>query len=137
MSKICNIIFWIENDPPLFGTFPKIHPFWYRQPSLRRIDTSASFEQQKGNLSLLFKTLKKSILNITETRAEEKYKDRAWEYFSAVYILATTTQRGMAMSSLGLQCALCRVTIIPDIDTGLYSAENCRSRVWNSRFPQK
>ena len=29
MAKICNINFWIENDPPpLFGTFPKIHPFW-------------------------------------------------------------------------------------------------------------
>ena len=26
-SKICNINFWIENDPPPFGTFPKIHPF--------------------------------------------------------------------------------------------------------------
>ena len=30
MAKICNINFWIENDPspPPFGTFPKIHPFW-------------------------------------------------------------------------------------------------------------
>ena len=33
MSKICNIIFWIENGPP-FGTFSKIHPFWYFHPSL-------------------------------------------------------------------------------------------------------
>ena len=28
MAKICNINFWIGNDPPPFGTFPKIHPFW-------------------------------------------------------------------------------------------------------------
>ena len=29
MAKICNINFWIENDPPPpFGTFPKIHQFW-------------------------------------------------------------------------------------------------------------
>ena len=33
-SKICNINFWIGNDPPPFGTFPKIHPFWRRHPSL-------------------------------------------------------------------------------------------------------
>ena len=34
-SKICNINFWIGNDsPPPFGTFPKIHPFWRRPPSL-------------------------------------------------------------------------------------------------------
>ena len=27
--KICNINFWIENDPPPpFDTFPKIHPIW-------------------------------------------------------------------------------------------------------------
>ena len=32
-SKICNINFWIGNDPP-FGTFPKIHPFWSGRPSL-------------------------------------------------------------------------------------------------------
>ena len=36
MAKICNIFFWIENDPPPlpFGTFPKIHPFWMCQASL-------------------------------------------------------------------------------------------------------
>ena len=35
-SKICNINFWIGNyPPPPFGTFPKIHPFWRRHPSLR------------------------------------------------------------------------------------------------------
>ena len=37
MSKICNINFWIENDPhptPPFGTFPKTHPFWCAHPSL-------------------------------------------------------------------------------------------------------
>ena len=30
VPKICNINFWIENDPPtpLFGPFPKIHPIW-------------------------------------------------------------------------------------------------------------
>ena len=28
MAKICNINFWIGNDPPPFGIFPKIHPFW-------------------------------------------------------------------------------------------------------------
>ena len=26
MTKICNIIFWIENPPLPLGTFPKIHP---------------------------------------------------------------------------------------------------------------
>ena len=26
--------FWIENDTPPFGTFPKIHPFWMCQASL-------------------------------------------------------------------------------------------------------
>ena len=35
MAKICNINFWIENDPTPFGTFPKIHPFWMYQASLR------------------------------------------------------------------------------------------------------
>ena len=35
MAKICNINFWIENDPPPFGTFPKIHPFWRRSASLK------------------------------------------------------------------------------------------------------
>ena len=36
MAKICNINFWNENDlPPSFGTFPKIHPFWYGKSSLR------------------------------------------------------------------------------------------------------
>ena len=35
MAKICNINFWIENDPPPpFGTFPKIHPFWKGNASL-------------------------------------------------------------------------------------------------------
>ena len=34
MAKICNINFLIENDPPLFGTFPKIHSFWRRSASL-------------------------------------------------------------------------------------------------------
>ena len=29
---ICNRKFWIEFDP--FGTFPKMHPIWQRQPSL-------------------------------------------------------------------------------------------------------
>ena len=29
VPKICNMNFWIENDPsPPFGTFPKIHPIW-------------------------------------------------------------------------------------------------------------
>jgi len=35
MAKICNIIFWIENEPPPPGTFPKIHPFWKGKASLR------------------------------------------------------------------------------------------------------
>ena len=34
MAKICNINFWIENGPPPFGTFPKIHPFWKGKASL-------------------------------------------------------------------------------------------------------
>ena len=34
-SKIYKINFWIENyRPPPFETFPKIHPFWYPDPSL-------------------------------------------------------------------------------------------------------
>ena len=32
VPKICNKKFWIENDPPPFTTFPKIHTIWY--PSL-------------------------------------------------------------------------------------------------------
>ena len=28
IPKICNIDFWIENDLPPFGTFPKIHSIW-------------------------------------------------------------------------------------------------------------
>ena len=36
MAKICNINFWIENDPPPpLGTFSKIHPFWKGNASLR------------------------------------------------------------------------------------------------------
>ena len=36
-NKICNVIFWIGNDPPHppFGTFPKKHPFLSRESSLR------------------------------------------------------------------------------------------------------
>ena len=34
MSKIYNINFWIENDPPPFATFSKAHPLWRRHPSL-------------------------------------------------------------------------------------------------------
>ena len=36
VTKICNIHFWIENDAPAppFGTFPKNHPIWWRDPSL-------------------------------------------------------------------------------------------------------
>ena len=34
VSKICNIHFWIENDPPP-GTFLKIHPIWRSHPSLK------------------------------------------------------------------------------------------------------
>ena len=32
----CNVDFWIENPPPPFGTFPKIHPFWWHHPSLSK-----------------------------------------------------------------------------------------------------
>ena len=28
VPKICNIDFWIENDPPPFGIFPKTHLIW-------------------------------------------------------------------------------------------------------------
>ena len=35
--KICNVNFLIENDPPPFGTFLKIHPTWYRHPFLIHI----------------------------------------------------------------------------------------------------
>ena len=34
VPKICNIKFWIENEPPLFRTFPKIHPILYSHSSL-------------------------------------------------------------------------------------------------------
>ena len=35
VPKICNINFWIENDPPPpFGTLPNIHPIWRSHPSL-------------------------------------------------------------------------------------------------------
>ena len=38
VPKICNIKFWIENDPPSpFGTFPKNHPIWYSHPFLNVI----------------------------------------------------------------------------------------------------
>ena len=36
VPKICNITFWIENDPPTLGTFPKNHLFCYRPPSLMK-----------------------------------------------------------------------------------------------------
>ena len=35
VPEISNINFFIENDPPPFGTFPKIHPIWQRDPSLK------------------------------------------------------------------------------------------------------
>ena len=28
VPKTCNLNFWIENDPPPFGAFQKIHPIW-------------------------------------------------------------------------------------------------------------
>ena len=40
VPKICNIIFWIENAPPPFGAFPKIHPIWR---SLASLSVAASF----------------------------------------------------------------------------------------------
>ena len=51
MSKICNINFWIGNDPPApFGTFPKIHPFWRRHPSLIPVyETYVQICQQRDN----------------------------------------------------------------------------------------
>ena len=34
-SKICNVNFWIKNDPAFPSeSFPKIHPFWWPDPSL-------------------------------------------------------------------------------------------------------
>ena len=33
-SKICNIFLDWKIIPSSFGSFPKIHPFWYRHPSL-------------------------------------------------------------------------------------------------------
>ena len=45
-AKNCNEIFWIGNDPPPpFGNFPKIHPFWFGQASLRPfVFSSPSFQ---------------------------------------------------------------------------------------------
>ena len=37
MAKICNINFWIGNDPPSFGTFLKVHPFLKGQASLNEV----------------------------------------------------------------------------------------------------
>ena len=37
MLKICNVYFWIENDPAPFETFPEIHPFLWRHPSLKML----------------------------------------------------------------------------------------------------
>ena len=34
--SVCNIIFGIGNNPPPFGSFPKIHPFWWARASLIR-----------------------------------------------------------------------------------------------------
>ena len=37
-NKICNVIFWIGNDPPPpFGRFPKKHPFLVRRSSLMQV----------------------------------------------------------------------------------------------------
>ena len=35
VPKICSINFWIENDPSPLWNFSKIHPIWYRHPSLK------------------------------------------------------------------------------------------------------
>ena len=34
VPKIYNIIFWKTTSPATFGTIPKIHPIWSRDPSL-------------------------------------------------------------------------------------------------------
>ena len=35
-NKICNVIFWIGNDPPRLGTFPKRHPYLGERTSLSK-----------------------------------------------------------------------------------------------------
>ena len=77
MAKICNINFWIENDPPHpppFGTFPKIHPFWKGNASLtcgwvkfsddRRKGTSSTFYSYPGSHTL---QLFSKIFSVTNT----------------------------------------------------------------------
>ena len=61
VPKICNIIFEIENDPPSpFGTFPKIHPIWWRDPSLMPLNiptkkTTTCFDIKKKSFSFAMK----------------------------------------------------------------------------------
>ena len=50
VPKICIIDFWIENDPPPFGTFPKIHPIWLPDPS-QNDDSENSKRRKLENLS--------------------------------------------------------------------------------------
>ena len=80
MAKICNINFWIGNDPPPpFGTFPKKHPFWYFQSSLSigsliiMIDISLAESPGPGAWSVLMASWRGFCCYCTEWLILPKY----------------------------------------------------------------
>ena len=73
-SKICNVNFWIQNDPSHLGTFPKIHPFWYRHPSLKEELFKTSMICVFNEVSLAADS-ERSVSSCSIPRRVEKRKD--------------------------------------------------------------
>ena len=54
-KKICNVIFWIGNDPPPFGSFPKKHPNWgIRSPLMGKVHCTGSTKGRSGSPKWMF-----------------------------------------------------------------------------------
>ena len=73
-SKICNVNFWIQDDPSPLGNFPKIHPFWYRHPSLKEELFKTSMICVFNEVSLAADS-ERSVSSCSIPRRVEKKKD--------------------------------------------------------------
>ena len=73
-SKICNVNFWIQDDPSPLRNFPKIHPFWYRHPSFKEELFKTSMICVFNEVSLAADS-ERSVSSCSIPRRVEKKKD--------------------------------------------------------------
>ena len=84
MANICNINFWIENDPPPpFGSFPKIHPFWKGNASLSRNNISVLCRPDKRERILKSKaeTISLWCLSVIKNSDDTFRCGNLWKFF--------------------------------------------------------